>query len=171
MLQLTLDSVPFFAVLLYIPFVCISDWRTRRFNPLWFIPLICVCVPFLYEYLSTSPTRNFVLMGVTIFLCLIWLGLALIRAIGGGDFLFASLLMIFIQDYPFVVPRTWFPLDFFLITWLCACALPIVAYANNFEHRKEYSLKWMLTHYPGGFPYMIVISIAFLITAAVGVLV
>jgi hypothetical protein len=110
-------------------------------------------------------------MGVTIFLCLIWLGLAFIRAIGGGDFLFASLLMIFIQDYPFVVPRTWFPLDFFLITWLCACTLPIVAYANNFKHRKEYSLKDMLTHYPGGFPYMIVISIAFLITVAVGALV
>jgi len=206
MLQLTTDAIPFFAILIYLPFVCISDWRTRSFDFLYFIPLICVCAPFTYWYFIGSPERNYMLIGVTLLLCLVWLALAFKGIIGGGDFVFASIIMIFIQDYPFVVPRTWFPLDFFLITWLCACILPILAYFHNARlhydrplwrdkegeyadsrlewyrlkdlggsHRwikieEPYSFKRLLTEYPGGFPYTIVISLAFLVTVVVGVL-
>ena len=158
------EYIPALLILLYIPFVCISDWKTRTFNFLYFIPLIIINIPLLYIYLSESPMRNYLLMGLTILICLLVLALALYGAIGGGDFWLITLIMITVPYNPFITIRKYFPLDFFYTLMITACYIPVVIYFYHVKRKDKLPLKEMLTSFPGQFPYMLPISFAFIAT-------
>jgi len=166
-----IEYVPTLLILLYIPFVCISDWRTRTFNFLYLIPLMVINVPLVYLYLAESPLRNYYLMGMTLVLCLILLGVALYGAIGGADFWFASLIMITVPFNPFLSIRRYFPLDFFYTLLLTAVYLPIVIYIYHIKNRDKLPIWKMLTAFPGKFPYMLPISFAFIATLIMEVMI
>ena len=169
-----IEYIPLLTILCYIPFVCISDLRTRRFNFLYFGPLIVINLPTLYFYLEGSPDRNYWLLTLTLGLCVIMLILATVRAIGGADFWFASFIMIFVQYNPLEFPRTFFALDFFWTLLLVTVCIPIPVYFYNKLHRNDlfdevtdtrgYGVIEMFTKYPRGIPFMIPISLAFYLT-------
>lgn len=152
-------------ILCYIPIVCISDIRTREFEFAYYIPLMFVGTANLYTYLLESPERNFYLLGLSIILCLVILGISLIGGIGGSDFFFATFIMLFVQYNPFKFPRVFFALDFFWTLLLTTVTLPIIIYAYNcFEYTPPDTLIGKFTHYPRGIPFMLVISFAFIAT-------
>ena len=169
-----LEYIPVIAILCYIPFVCISDWKTRHVNFLYFTPLIVACAPSFYNYVIESPARNYWLFGLTVILCCILLALAVVGAIGGADFWFASFIMLFVQYNPFVFPRVFFALDFFWTLLLITICLPIPIYFYNKAHRNDmfddvtqkegYGVIAMFTKVPHGVPFMIPISFAFVAT-------
>jgi len=152
-------------VLLYIPCVCYSDWKTRTFNFIYFLPLAVWGIFTTILYLEESPARNFWLMGLTVVMCCIVLAVAIIRGIGGADFWFASFIMVFLQFNPFVTPRLFFPLDFFLVLLAVMGCLPLVIYAYNcLEYNPPKTFVGKLTYFPDGVPFVLPISFAFLTT-------
>ena len=152
-------------ILLYIPCVCYSDWKTRTFNFIYFLPLIIWGMFTTILYLLVSPARNFWLMGLTTILCGIMLAAAIGGAIGGADFWFASFIMVFLQFNPLVTPRSFFALDFFWTLLLVTICLPIIIYGYNLlEYHPPKTFIGKLTHFPDGLPFMLPISFAFLAT-------
>lgn len=164
------ELVPVLTILCYIPFLCYMDIKSRRTPLSWWAPLIIVGVPSLYIYLLESPLRNFHLLGLTVVLCAFMFLFAAAHIIGGADFIFASLIMLFVQSNPFVFPREFFALDFFWTLWLLACTLPIIVWGYNTYKQNRYGLIDMFTKVPNHFPFMIVISAAFIITLVMEVL-
>jgi hypothetical protein len=162
------DILPIITVLLitlYIPCVCYSDWKTRAFEFLYFAPLIVWGLFTTILYLLDSPIRNFWLMGLTLVMCGILLGVAIIGGIGGADFWFASFIMVFLQFNPFLSIRIFFPLDFFLVLLAVSGCLPLVTYAYNLlEYNAPKGFFERLFKFPGGMPFMLPISFAFLTT-------
>ena len=152
-------------ILCYIPFVCISDLRTRTFDFNYFWPLIIIGGANLAMYLLESPTRNYWLLALSLILCAILLTASMIGGIGGADFFFASFIMLFVQYNPFKFPRVFFALDFFWTLMLVSICLPIIIYAYNcVEYNPPTTFIGKLTHCPRGVPFMLVISFAFVAT-------
>jgi hypothetical protein len=162
-------------ILCYIPFVCVSDIRTRTFNPLYLSPLAVVGLFSTAIYLLDNlAERNIYLLGLTGVLCIVVLALAIAGVIGGADFIFASMIMIFMQYNPLVFPRVFFALDFFwtFMLFQVALAAGILAYnfVKNNPGNKEGFTKamWhMANTWPGKFshaPNLVVISAAFITT-------
>jgi hypothetical protein len=89
--------------------------------------------------------------------------MALLNGISGADFIFASLISIFVQTNPFHYPRVFFVIDFMI--WLCVVAvfIPIVVWANNRLKGNQYGVVDMFRKIDGQFPWMFVISAAFII--------
>ena len=168
MIQNFYQIITMMMILLYIPCVCYSDWKTRTFNFLYFTPLAIWGGFTTVLYLLDSPARNFWLMGLTTIMCGILLAVALIGGIGGADFWFASFIMVFLQFNPFVIPRQFFPLDFFMVLIAVTGCLPLVIYAYNaLEYHPPDTFIRKLTHFPEGVPFMLPISFAFLVTLIV----
>lgn len=169
-----LSFIPLIAILLYIPAVCISDWRTRTFPAQWFIPLIAGCIPTTIAYLLESPERNYLLMELSLGLCLILFIMAYLKAIGGADFIFASIIIISMQFNPLKFPRVFFALDFFwtlvLVQILVVAGVLIYNMMNRMvpENTSFSRLMWSMANtWPGKFPHapnMLIISVAFLST-------
>ena len=166
MIHPLIQYIPAILILLYIPFVCISDWRTRTFNPFYYIPAVLVNIPLLYLYLVESPLRNYYLMGLTIMLCLLVFAIALTGIIGGGDFWFISLIMLTVPYNPFLEVRRFFPLDFLYTTLLVGIYVPLIVYLYHFYKKDRLPIWKMLTVLSKEFPYMIPISFAFILTLA-----
>ena len=168
------EYIPSLLILAYIPFLCLCDVKTRTVPWKYWTPLVIVNGFYLVKYLNESPERNFYLLGLSIALCLILLMMSYFGSFMGADWIFASIILMTIQYNPFKFPRVFFAMDFFLVLMLITCFVPIVIWAYNFREgnlwgdevisKKPYTLKEMLTKYPRGFPFMLVISLAFVIT-------
>lgn len=161
-----IEYIPAILILLYIPFICISDWRTRTFDPFLFLPAVLIDIPLLYLYLAESPMRNYYLFGLTIVLCIAVLIVALYSVIGGADFLFISLIMLTVPYNPFLEVRRFFPLDFLYTLLIVGIYIPLIIYLYHFIKKDRLPIWKMLTVLPKEFPYMISISFAFVLTLA-----
>ena len=153
------------AIIAYIPYICYSDIKTRTVDLRVWIPLVVIGGMATIIYLIESPPRNYYLLGITIILCGILFAGTLIKALGGADFIFASIIMLSMQYNPFVFPRAFFALDFFWTLLLVTICLPPIIYAYNlFEYDPSKTFIAKLTHFPRGIPFMLVISFAFIAT-------
>ena len=161
------DMIPALAILLYIPFVCYSDIKTRTVPLWWWMPLVVVsCIP-LMSYLSASTERNWHFFWISLMLCCVFLCMALLNAIGGADFIFASIISIFVQTNPFHYPRVFFVIDFMIILCIVAVFSPICVWIYNTIKGNRYGVVDMFRKIEGGFPWMIGISAAFIIALIV----
>jgi hypothetical protein len=156
-------------ILLYIPCVCYSDWKTRTFEFMYFLPLAIWGLFTTVLYLEESPARNFWLMGLTLIMCVFFLIPALLptwlKGWGGADFWFVSFILVFLQFNPFITPRLFFPLDFFLVLIAVMGCLPLAVYAYNWlEYHPPKTLYGKFFYFPDGMPFMLPISFAFLVT-------
>ena len=159
----------FVSVIFFLPLVCLLDSHYREVpNIIWEI-LIAVNIPALVIlYTNGLPYSYLVLsVGLVGLYCLLW-G---IKSIGGADAKFLSVIAIVTPITPF--SYTPFQLIFYFWLIMVFCSLPVVIYAYNrwiaydTLHPDYGTMKYMFTHYPGGIPYMIPISLAFLLAIAV----
>lgn len=172
--------LPTLCILALIPHICFSDIRTRTVKTWVWIPVIISGIISLGLYLQESPERNLYLLGLSIALCIGIFAVAIIGGIGGADAIFASCIMLFIQYNPFHFPRVFFPLDFLWTLLMITITLPIWIYGYNLylgnlkgdelTSTKPYTFIEMLTKFPRGVPFMIPISLAFIITLLMEVL-
>ena len=166
-------------ILIYIPFVCFSDIRYRSFDFRLWLPLILCGVAYLAEYLIESPARNIYFLGLTIVLIGVLFAISIFKGMYGADVIFASLIMLFVQYNPFIFPRVFFALDFFWMLLLLTCCLPIPIFIYNKwkgmdwdDINKEYGygIIKMFTHIDGGFPFLVIISLAYVLTLLIEVI-
>ena len=167
-------------ILIYIPAVCYCDLKTRSFPFRYWAVLILAGCAYLAEYLWESPTRNFYLLGFTLILIGVLLGISLFKGMYGADVIFAALIMLFVQYNPVVFPRVFFALDFFYMLLLITICLPIPIFVYNKMHRmdrydeltqtKGYGVIQMFTHFERGFPFLIAISAAYVLTLLIEVI-
>ena len=179
---MTTSQLPFITacmILLYIPAICGMDILYRRFDFKLFIPLIIVGIAYLAEYILESPINNLYLLGFTVLLIGILLGISLFKGMYGADVIFAALIMLFVQYNPFTFPRVFFAMDFFLTLMLLTCCLPIPIFIYNKWKRMDwddinkehgYGVIKMFTHIERGFPYLVIISLAYVLTLLIEVI-
>lgn len=161
-------------ILCYIPIVCYNDIKYREFNFLLWLPLTLCGTIYLAEYILESPATNLYLLGFTCILIGILLGISLFKGMYGADVIFAALIMLFVQYNPFRFPRVFFALDFFWTLLLLTCILPIFIFISNkvFHNDKYdevaqtdgYGVIKMFTHVERGFPFLVIISLAYVLT-------
>lgn len=157
------DMIPALCILAYIPYVCYLDLKRRSVPVVSWIPLILLSILPLISYLDASTSRNWYFFEISLLLCGVLFCMALLNGISGADFIFASLISIFVQTNPFHYPRVFFVIDFMI--WLCVVAvfIPIVVWANNRLKGNRYGVVDMFRKIDGQFPWMLVISAAFVI--------
>lgn len=166
--------IPIIMILAFIPYACYSDIRNRTVSIYHMLAISLLSIPSLLIYLSESPERNYYLFAVSIALCAVLLVTAMIGGIGGADFWFASIIMLFVQYNPFTFPREYFPMDFMWNLLIVMAFIPIPVFLYNKIHRndkfdevtntKGYGVIEMFTRYPRGVPFIVPISIAFVST-------
>lgn len=157
------DMIPALCILAYIPFVCYSDLKHRSVPVISWLPLIILSTLPLLSYLNASTERNWYFFEISLLLCGVLFCMALLKGISGADFIFASIIAIFVQTNPFHYPRVFFVIDF--MVWLCVVAvfIPIIVWANNRLKGNQYGVIDMFRKIDGHFPWMFVISAAFII--------
>jgi Flp pilus assembly protein protease CpaA len=158
------DMIPAFLVLLYIPFLCYNDLKTRTIPMAWWIPIIALSVIPLYSFLQASTERNWYFFGISLLFCGVLFCMALLHIIGGADFIFASIIAIFVQTNPFHYPRVFFVIDFMIFLCVVSVFVPIVVWAYNTHKGNKYGVIDMFRKIDGHFPMMFVISAAFVIS-------
>ncbi len=175
-----LPYIPVLLILCAIPYFCWSDIKTREVHPKYIAAIAFLSVPSLLLYLSESPERNYYLFALSIGLCLIPLILSTVGGIGGADFWFISVILVFVQYNPFHFPRVFFPLDFTYTLLIISVYTVLIIYLLNIYHKRNktellyeggvsveqtpYTFIEMFTKYPDGIPFMIPISVAFVAT-------
>lgn len=157
------EMLPAIAILCYLPFVCYSDLKSRTVPWKWWLPLIAIGTPFLIAYMQQSFTRNWYWLGISMMFCGVLFCMALLRMIGGADFIFASLITLFMQTNPFRYPRVFFSVDFILFMFLLFAFVPTIVWLNNRLKKNRYGVLDMFRKIDGHFPMMFVISAAFII--------
>lgn len=157
------DMIPALGILAYIPYVCYSDLKHRSVPVISWLPLVVISILPLVSYLQVSTSSNWYFFEISLLLCGVLFCMALLGGISGADFIFASIISIFVQTNPFHYPRVFFVIDFMI--WLCVVAvfIPIVVWAINFRKGNKYGVVDMFRKIDGHFPWMFVISAAFII--------
>lgn len=158
-------------ILAYIPFVCYLDYKHRAVDIFWYLPLFLCGLVWLSEYVPNIAPQTLIYFQFSVLLCLILAIPVALKAMGFSDFVFASCIMLFVQYTPFRTERFVFPLDFFVILLVLSAYIPVFTYAYNSLKGNTYSIRDMFTKFPGKFPYMFVISAAFLIAMTVEMLI
>jgi Flp pilus assembly protein protease CpaA len=129
------------------------------------IPLILLDTPILiYDYLN-APTRNQYLFWISFVICLVLFLLSWKYIIGGGDVIFTSAILLFVQYNPLTgYPHRFFPLDFFWTLLVLSSTLPLVAFTYNKLKDHHFGLIGMFSKFPRKIPFTFVISVSFLLT-------
>ena len=157
------DMIPALCILALIPFLCLRDIRTREIPVWWWAVPVFASIPTLYFYLAESTIRNWYYFGISLLFCGVLLCMALLNIIGGADFIFASIITIFVQTNPFHYPRVFFVIDFMIFLCVVCAFVPSIVWAYNTYKGNKYGLVDMFRKIPGHFPGMLIISAAFVI--------
>lgn len=147
--------------LMYLPMICYLDWKYRdiKTHKIW-LPLLAVNLPFVIGgyLLGTYPA---VLLIPAIAGVIAWFLLERIGILPGGDFVFLSLISLFvainpISGNPFVLGFT-----IYLVVFTAASLWYILI--DNLVNRHKFSLQ-----IERGLPFLIPISCAFIFAVVMG---
>jgi hypothetical protein len=139
--------------LAYCPIICYLDWKYRDIisHQLW-LPLAAFNTPLLIAGYATGlyplPLALISIIGVSL-----WFILLLIKKLNGADFMWLSLISVFIPLNPFTGQPFMLMFSFFLVGMTAATFWYI--FIDNLLRKRVLSLRM-----PGGIPYLIPISCA-----------
>ena len=158
--------IPLVSILLYIPILCYLDIRYREIEHWYWLPLVLVNVPVVvYLYVEGwYPWYAFVISLITcgIFLVVMKLGL-----LNGADFLF----LLFISLFWIVNPNPWpHGIQFQFYVYLMVAMLVSAGGVLVLNYLRGERKGWipMMQDYPRGVPYMLTISLAFILSYLLG---
>ena len=152
----SLPWVPVISFLIYLPFICYLDWKYRdiKTHKIW-LPLIAVNVPItLIGYFTGyySP----ILLALSIIGVILWFALMRLNFLPGGDFVFLSLISVFVLINPVSISPFMLMFSFYLIGMTAATFWAILI--DNRIRKRVWSLKM-----ENGIPFLIPISVAFVL--------
>lgn len=163
----TLLWINLVAFLCYIPVVCYLDIKYREVDPRYWIPLVVVCLPILLYTIMWElvPWYSLVISGVMI---LIFHSAMRLRCLEGADFLFLSLISLFWVVTPVGWVHGLMQIQFYIFFAFASAITAIYILMYNIMNGNDWDILKMMSEYPCGFPYMITISIAFLMSVVLG---
>lgn len=166
------------SVIVAIPLICLLDIKTREIPNIIWVVMVIANLPILgilYTHGLTQAYMGISLAGMGIF-CLLWSW----KLIGGADAKFLCVIALIVP----ISPLTYIPflIVFYDVLAVVAVSTPIVVALSNFwrgyriggnnpENSFRVSWRYMFFHYPGGVPYTIPISVAFIIAVLLGVII
>ena len=155
--------IPIISILAVIPFVCYSDIKNREVSDTFWVSLLVVNAPgaiYLYAFDYYPP---FTLLTSAAMSALFYLTVRK-GLLQQADGIFLTIISIFYIINPWPVPHGSVQLAFLvnLITMMFMTA--IIVYGYNVLKGNRYDLVKMASEYPGGVPFMLPISAAFLLT-------
>ena len=163
--MITLPLITVLSFLAYCPVLCYLDWMYRdiKTHRLW-VPLILVNVPILLTGYATGeyPLKLAAISAVSIALwfLLIWASLTWLGKRPNADFVWLSLISIFIVVNPFTRQPFMLMFSFFLVGMTAATYWAI--FVDNLIRKHILSLKMEY-----GIPYLIPISCALVLALVV----
>ena len=155
------------AFLLYIPVICYLDIRYREVNPLHWIPLVLVASPILIYALVSEliPWYSPVISGVMILIFYLAMHLGYLE---GADYLFLCLISIFWVVNPTPYPHGLMQIVFYIYFLFVSAMTAVVVLIYNIIKGNNWGPVDMMSRYPRGVPYLVPISIAFLMSVMYG---
>lgn len=154
--------IPLVSILLYIIPLCYLDIRYREVEHWYWLPLVLVNVPVMvYLYVSEwYPWYAFVISVVT---CGIFLAVMRLGLLNGADFLF----LVFISLFWIVNPNPWphgIQAQFYVYLIVAMLVTAGAVLTVNYLKGERKGLVAMMQDYPRGIPYMLTISLAFVMS-------
>jgi hypothetical protein len=155
--------IPVISILAAIPFVCYSDIKAREVNDIFWLLLIGTNVPgmgYLYfegYYQLFTLVTSIVMIGI--FYLITKKGL-----IQQADGIFLSIISLFYIINPWPLPHGSVQLAFMvnLVTMMICTA--VIVLGVNIWRGNRFDMVKMLSYYPEGIPFMLPISLAFILT-------
>lgn len=162
----TLLLVPLVSVLLYIIPLCYLDIRYREVEHWYWLPLVLVNVPVMvYLYVSEwYPWYAFVISVVT---CGIFLAVMKLGLLNGADFMFLIFIALFWIVNPYPLPHG-IQAQFYVYLIVAMLVTSGCILGINYVKGERKGLVAMMQDYPRGVPYMLTVSLAFVLSWRLG---
>ena len=159
--------IPILSLLAYVPFICYADVKWREIPHRWWFPLWGVNAPIL-AYFYWEGLYPFFALPVSLVMCGIFWVLMRRDYIQGADMLFLWAVSLFFVTNPYPLPHgiEQFPFYAFLIATMLITA-PVLLVLNYYDGERR-SVLSMMSHYPGGVPFILPISAALVLTVMFG---
>ena len=157
--------------LLYIPVLCYLDLRYREVEPRYWWPLLIVCIPITGSMYLSDQYPWFSLL-ISIVMCGIFYAVFRFGYLEGADFLF----LCFISAFWVVNPNPW-PhglMQVIFYIYLIVAMLITAGYIMVYNINRGYLVRSipdmvrLFSDYPNGFPFMLPISLAFVLSVVLG---
>jgi hypothetical protein len=150
-------AIPAITLLMYVPLVCVMDWKHRRVDHDWWTGLVLINGP-LYISLCTTGTYFIEAQVISFVAAAMAFAAMKFHYIEGADFMFILFIVWFLQYNP--ISGHWFmALPFF---WFLVATLVITAYIIAL--RNLVNGNGLSFDYPRGIPLMLPISAALILT-------
>lgn len=158
--MITLSLITALSFLAYCPVLCYLDWKYRDIisHKLW-LPLIAFNTPILLAGYATG-TYPLILTAISFTAVFSWFMLTFMERLNGADFVWLSLISIFMVVNPFTGQPFMLMFSFFLVGMTAATYWAI--FVDNLIMKRVLSLKM-----DGGIPFLIPISCALVLALVV----
>lgn len=164
----TLLWINLVVILIYIPVLCYLDVRYREVNPILWAPMLLICGG-ITAYLYLTGFYPWYSLVISLVMCLIFHLVFRSGYIEGADYLFLCGISMFWVMTPVggyahgLMQLLFYP---YLIAAMAITALLVFAY--NLLKGSRLDIVTMMSYYPGGVPFMLPISAAFVMSVVMG---
>jgi len=158
--------VPLVSILLYIIPMCYLDAKYREVNHWYWLPIILVNVP-VTAYLYVEGWYPWYAFVISLIICGIFLVVMRLGLLNGADFLFLAFVALFWIVNPHPFPHG-IQAQFYIYLIVSMLVTAGMILAINYMKGERKGLVAMMQDYPGGVPYMLTISLAFILSWRLG---
>jgi Flp pilus assembly protein protease CpaA len=162
----TLLLIPLYSILLYIVPLCYLDLKYREVNNWYWLPLVLVNAP-VTAYMYWYGWYPWYCLLTSIIITGIFAVMVLIDFLNGADFLF----LLFITFFWIINPNPWphgIQLQFYFYLLTAMAITAIITFSLNCRAKRYGSWIEMINNYPRGVPFMLSISLAFILSYLLG---
>ena len=155
-------------ILCYIPALCYWDIRYREIphHIIW-VPMFLVGTSITsYNYISGSYPLDSLVVSIVMVATFYWMYLR--EYLQGADFMFLTFISAFWVINPFPVPHGLMQIMFYIYLLVFTLITAGLVLAYNIWKGNRWGLKDMVSTFPGGVPYVLTISAAFLVSLVIG---
>lgn len=152
MIDTIIQWIPLLTLLAYLPFICYLDWKLQWIEHEYWLPLVLVNVPII-TYAYATGMYPLELLGLSLAFVILWFALMKLNWYNGADFVFLMMITLFFVFNP-ISGRVLMPL---VLAEMLICAT-VISGIVVLAARKKIER----------FPYILTISVAFLLTVVLG---
>lgn len=153
--------------LFYIPVLCYLDIRYREIDHRTWIGIFLIGTP-ITSYLYISGLYPLTSLILSVIMAAIFYYAYTRHYIEGADFMFLFWITMFWVVNPFPVPHGPMQIIFYLYLVVTMIITAGVVLAYNYAKGNRWGLVEMMSCYPGGVPFILPISAAFILSVVMG---
>jgi len=158
---------PVISFLIYVPILCYLDIKEREVEHWVWLPLVipnAILLAYMH-YINSYPWYSFV---ISLIMCGIFFYCQKRELIGGADFIYLCCISLFFVVNPFPYPHGLMQIPFYIYIMIAMAVTALATLAYNYISGNRWTVFEMMSRYPRGIPFMLPISVAFLLTLELG---